>query len=80
MKSITGKTIVEVRPMTEEEMRRESWSRGTTAIVLSNGAILYPSQDEEGNGPGELFGYDPKEKSTFYVFPSKEFNYELDKL
>jgi len=27
-----------------------------TALVLENGTVLYPSRDEEGNGPGAMFG------------------------
>lgn len=62
--SIVGATIVDIRPMTEEEMAKEGWTvprhRSTApAVVLSSGVVLYPSCDEEGNGPGVLFGVDP---------------------
>lgn len=57
-----GQTIVMVRTMTDSEMKAEGWERyhGTsinpTCFVLSDGAIIYPSRDTEGNGPGEFFG------------------------
>ncbi len=64
---VVGQRIVQVRKMTGEEVDRYMWyPRGSlTAIVLENGVILYPSEDEEGNGPGELFGYDPESNECF---------------
>lgn len=50
-----GQTITEIRPMTDEEMEYEGWEYGAEVIVLSNGNRIYASQDDEGNGPGELF-------------------------
>lgn len=69
-----GRKIVDVRHMTKAEMEREGWDdyRGpATVLVLDNGTILYPSMDEEGNGPGALFGA-TKDGEAFYVFPEKE--------
>jgi hypothetical protein len=57
-----GQTIVEVRTMTDTEMQNEGWERmhysdiNPTCFVLSDGSILYPSSDEEGNSPGMFFG------------------------
>lgn len=52
--------IVSLRPMTPAEMEAEGWSirhgKAPTALVLDNGAVLYASQDHEGNGPGAIFG------------------------
>lgn len=60
--NIVGKKIVEVRPMTNQEMADQYWEEthdGPAAvIVLDDGTLLYPSQDPEGNGPGALFGKD----------------------
>jgi hypothetical protein len=99
MKTIVGRRIVEVRPMTRPEASREGWEPGrypittrtgsssptstlrakwsragwtwscttgqqarspgeATVLVLDDGTILYPSRDDEGNGPGALFGAD----------------------
>jgi len=69
---IVGQTIVEVRHMTPEEIRIEGWEHAgppsaTTVFVLSNGIRLYGSADEEGNGPGHIFGMTPAGQS-FYTF------------
>jgi hypothetical protein len=65
MKTIVGRRIVEVRPMTRPEARKEGWEPDqarspveATVLVLDDGTILYPSRDDEGNGPGALFGAD----------------------
>jgi hypothetical protein len=61
-----GQTIVNVRPMTQEEIDAEGWYSGTTVIELSNGVRIYASRDEEGNDAGCLFGRDNK-GVTYYV-------------
>lgn len=56
--TITGRRIVEVRAMSARELEAEGWPPDETVpvLVLDNGAIIFPSRDEEGNGPGALFG------------------------
>ncbi len=59
---IIGTKIVSLRSMTEKEMANEGWHEDNfdsnpVALELSNGTILYPSRDSEGNGGGALFGY-----------------------
>jgi hypothetical protein len=59
---VIGQTVVAVRPMAASELAREGWEanrrHGTPmVVVLSSGALLYPSRDDEGNGPGALFGF-----------------------
>jgi hypothetical protein len=59
---ITGHKVTHVRPMTKKELAEEGWDdhRGVPVVlVFSNGTKLYASQDDEGNGPGALFGVDP---------------------
>lgn len=52
---LVGRTIVEVRKMTAEELEREGWEgREGGCIVLDNGAILYPSSGS-GTSPGRGF-------------------------
>ena len=53
---LIGKKIVQMRPMTDEEMEAEGWNQSTTVLVLDNGTLLYASMDPEGNGPGYIFG------------------------
>lgn len=57
-----GRQIVKVRPLTHVEMDREGWDSyqgHPLAIVLDDGTMLFPSRDEEGNGPGVFFGLNP---------------------
>lgn len=62
-KNFVGRKIVAVRHMTETELDAAGWeSRSVPVIVLDNGDKIYPSCDEEGNGPGELFVTDAKGK------------------
>ena len=56
VEDLIGRRITEIRPMTKKEMENESWDYGTIVIILDNGTRLYPSMDDEGNGPGALFG------------------------
>lgn len=57
---IIGQKITEVRAMTSTEAAREGWEfqggQPPAVLVLENGLLLYPAQDQEGNGPGVLFG------------------------
>jgi hypothetical protein len=59
---IVGATIKKLRIMTKMEMANENWDmdEDVIAIELSNGIVLYASMDEEGNGPGAIFGHDKK--------------------
>ena len=56
MEELIGRKIVGTRQMTPEEIKFEGWDRGTTLLLLDDGSIIYPSQDDEGNGCGALFG------------------------
>lgn len=62
-----GKVVSEVRKLTKVEIDSEEWEEGTTAIEFTDGTIVYPSRDDEGNGAGTMFMKDKKGKS-FYVF------------
>jgi fumarylacetoacetate (FAA) hydrolase family protein len=55
---IVGSKVIDIRPMTKEEMSNEGWQKNEIpmVLVLSSGTILYPSQDTEGNDAGALFG------------------------
>jgi hypothetical protein len=56
--TITGRTIKAVRNLTKTELKKEGFDshEEVTAIVLDDGGVIYASIDEEGNGPGVLFG------------------------
>ena len=69
--ALAGCRIVEVRAMSARELAAEGWDGDETVpvLVLDNGSILFPSRDEEGNGPGALFGTSPR--GGFHVSASK---------
>ena len=67
-----GQKILGVRRLQPDEIEREGWDwlrphQTPTCIVLENGTILYPLQDEEGNGPGVLVGHARLTAQSFYV-------------
>lgn len=65
-----GLTITGVRYLTPQEMQTEGWEGGTcVAVVLSDGSIIYASQDYEGNGAGALFGR-MRDSGTFWLTPA----------
>jgi len=75
MIDLIGAKITRVRFMTKDELEAQGWDwegsdsiHPIVALELDNGAVLYPSQDEEGNGGGALFGHKAGE-SDFYVWP-----------
>jgi len=74
MSDIIGRKIVNVRRMTLAEAKKEGWDdsafphRVAPVLVLDDGSKIYPSEDEEGNGVGMLFG-STKRGKMFYVTP-----------
>ena len=66
--TLVGRRIVEVRAMSTRELEAEGWPPDETVpvLVLDDGTILFPSRDEEGNGPGALFGATAR-KQGFHV-------------
>jgi hypothetical protein len=65
-----GQRITKIRVMTPQEMKQQGWDYGNAIVLeLEDGSRLYPSQDEEGNGPGALFGVD-EAGDDVVIFPS----------
>ena len=58
MAALVGCRIVGVRAMSKRELAAEGWEtdEAVPVFVLDSGAIVFASRDEEGNGPGALFG------------------------
>lgn len=54
-KQLVGKAIVAVRYLTEEEREDLGWYNRSVVIQLDDGTLIWPSQDDEGNGAGALF-------------------------
>ena len=51
---LLGKTITLVRYMNDSEQEDLGWYNKAVVIQLDNGIALFPTQDDEGNGPGAL--------------------------
>lgn len=54
--TLVGKVITNVRAMTAAELANLYWLDDCPVLELHDGTQLYPAQDEEGNGPGCLWG------------------------
>lgn len=66
MDSLEGKTVKCLRSMTREELESEDWEDcvnirhpAPPCIEFTDGTVVYPSCDREGNSPGVLFGTQP---------------------
>ena len=59
-KVLVGKTIKEVRYMTDEEAKDFMWYKKPIVIVFTDGSYIIPQMDDEGNGGGALYGSDDK--------------------
>lgn len=55
-KHLVGRRITDVRYLSEDESKALGWYGRALVLVLDNGALFFPSSDDEGNGPGALFG------------------------
>lgn len=55
-KLLVGRRITEVRYLSNEESQALGWYGRSVVLMLDNGALFFPSADDEGNGPGALFG------------------------
>lgn len=68
---IIGARIVDIVSLSKEIIETEGWGDSpysAIGIVLDNGAVIFASQDEEGNGPGAIFLYG-KDKETYFIIP-----------
>jgi hypothetical protein len=59
-KHLLGRTIVAVRYLTDAEVENLGWYSASVVLLLDNGAMIFPSQDDEGNNAGALFGQGKK--------------------
>lgn len=60
-----GRKIVAARYLSAEEAENLGWHERAIVLQLDDGNLIFPSQDDEGNGPGSLFTNDDKEP----IFP-----------
>ena len=55
-KVLVGKTIKEVRYMTDEEAKESMWYNKPLVIFFTDGTYIYPMMDDEGNDGGAIYG------------------------
>lgn len=55
---LVGKTIKEVRYLTDEEVEGLGWFTKALVIIFADGSYIFPSADDEGNDAGALFTSD----------------------
>lgn len=55
-KRLLGRKIIGVRYMTEKERESTGWEASSVVLMLDDHSVWFPSMDDEGNGPGSLFG------------------------
>ena len=53
-KQMLGRTITNIRFMSEQECDNNMWDKRGVVIELDDGNILYPMCDEEGNNSGVI--------------------------
>jgi hypothetical protein len=64
-KQLKGRTIVAVRYLTDKEIENMGWEQKCLVLQLDDGNLIFPSMDDEGNGPGSLF----TNHETDYILP-----------
>tara|TARA_B100000131_G_scaffold322540_1_gene376836 strand:+ start:6909 stop:7166 length:258 start_codon:yes stop_codon:yes gene_type:complete len=57
-KLLVGKTIKHIRYLNDEEMDAFAWYHRPIVIVFTDGSLLIPQQDDEGNDGGAMFFQD----------------------
>ena len=73
LKELIGRKIMAIMPISKKELEAEGWDdchSATCVLLLDNGTLLYPSQDDEGNGPGTLFAMD-REGTQYTIWDKK---------
>lgn len=73
--NLIGRKIVNIINLSKKIIEAEGWQNSPypcIAILLDDGNIIYPSQDEEGNGPGALFGKNVKDDVSFFIMPGSD--------
>lgn len=60
--SLVGKTVAQVRTLTDAELEQFMWDGGGSEVAFvvffTDGSFIIPSRDDEGNGAGTLI-YEP---------------------
>ena len=74
VRTIDSSATVKKSCCAKKVIEKEGWEyspHNSICLVLDDGSIIYPSQDEEGNGPGCFFAMDKEMDTAFYIFPNE---------
>jgi len=64
---LKGKTIKNVSWLGEKDMENMMWYKRPVVIEFTDGTILIPQSDDEGNDGGSMYYQDDKVSDTIYV-------------
>ena len=62
-KNLAGKTIERVGWMSKNDAEKMGWNHQPPVITFTDGTILFPSRDDEGNDAGSIFGAGPNNEN-----------------
>lgn len=64
--ALAGRSIRAVSRMLPEQLERQGWTHEAAPLMLDLGSVkIFPSKDDEGNGPGVISVRQPDGKSFF---------------
>ena len=66
-KYLKGKTIKEVTWLGDKDMENLMWYKRPVIIHFTDGTILIPQSDDEGNDCGSMYYQDEKTSDVIYV-------------
>lgn len=66
-KYLKGKTIKSVKWLGNKDMENLMWYKRPVVIEFTDGTILIPQSDDEGNDGGSMYYQDEKTSDVIYV-------------
>jgi|TARA_B100001093_G_scaffold519811_1_gene610661 hypothetical protein len=66
-KYLKGKTIKSVKWLGDKDMENLMWYKRPVVIEFTDGTILIPQSDDEGNDGGSMYYQDEKTSDVIYV-------------
>jgi hypothetical protein len=66
-KYLKGKTIQSVQWLGDKDMENLMWYKRPVVIKFTDGTILIPQSDDEGNDGGSMYYQDEKTSDVIYV-------------
>ena len=66
-KLLEGKTIKSVHWLSDPDMEVTGWYKRPVRIIFTDGSILIPQSDDEGNNGGAMYYQDEERCATIYT-------------